>query len=126
MRSAKSSAISVMSKASTTPLNTAMRRCPKRLAIAAAELVRVPVDVIATYGTPATRAAKQADDDTHRRHFGRRSCPCRGCRKLARPGGNVTGNSLLPWNGANLLFRCAGGQLNAALASMMQAPGWLL
>ena len=33
---------------------------PERLAIAAAELVRVPVDVIATYGTPATRAAKQA------------------------------------------------------------------
>jgi hypothetical protein len=33
---------------------------PARLAEAAAELVRRPVDVITTYGTPPTRAAKQA------------------------------------------------------------------
>src|SRR5216684_2657569 len=33
---------------------------PERLAHAAAELVRRPVDVIATYGTPPTAAAKQA------------------------------------------------------------------
>src|SRR5262245_21476179 len=33
---------------------------PERLAEAAAALVRRPVDVIATYGTPATFAAKQA------------------------------------------------------------------
>ena len=32
---------------------------PERLAEAAAELVRRPVDVIATYGTPPTRAAKE-------------------------------------------------------------------
>ena len=33
---------------------------PARLAEAAAELVRRPVDVITTYGTPPTRAAQQA------------------------------------------------------------------
>ena len=33
---------------------------PERLAKAAAELVRRPVDVIATYGTPPSRAAKEA------------------------------------------------------------------
>jgi len=33
---------------------------PDRLAAAAAELVRLPVDVIATFGTPASRAAKNA------------------------------------------------------------------
>src|SRR6266702_2421694 len=33
---------------------------PERLAEAAAALVRRPVDVIATYGTPASFAAKQA------------------------------------------------------------------
>ena len=33
---------------------------PDRLTAAAAELVQLPVDVIATYGTPASRAAKAA------------------------------------------------------------------
>src|SRR4051812_45590656 len=33
---------------------------PERLAAAAAELAALPVDVIATYGTPASRAAKVA------------------------------------------------------------------
>jgi putative tryptophan/tyrosine transport system substrate-binding protein len=33
---------------------------PDRLAWVAAELVRRPVDLIATFGTPATRAAKEA------------------------------------------------------------------
>src|SRR5262245_3789485 len=33
---------------------------PHRLATVAAELVRRPVDLIATYGTPATHAAKEA------------------------------------------------------------------
>ena len=33
---------------------------PDRLATVAAELVRRPVDLIATYGTPATYAAKEA------------------------------------------------------------------
>src|SRR5689334_468163 len=31
---------------------------PNRLTVAAAELARLPVNLIATYGTPATRAAK--------------------------------------------------------------------
>src|SRR6478672_6625636 len=33
---------------------------PDRLAAVATELARVPVDVIVTYGTPSTAAAKQA------------------------------------------------------------------
>ena len=33
---------------------------PVRLALAASELVRLPVDVIATFGTPATQAAMMA------------------------------------------------------------------
>ena len=33
---------------------------PDRLAMVAAELVRHPVDLIATYGTPATYATKEA------------------------------------------------------------------
>src|SRR5262249_5793188 len=33
---------------------------PERLATAATELARLPVDVIVTYGSPATQAAKQA------------------------------------------------------------------
>src|SRR5215831_19773185 len=33
---------------------------PERLAEAATDLARLPVDVIATYGTPATSAAKRA------------------------------------------------------------------
>jgi len=69
---------------------------PERLAIAAAELVRVPVDVIATYGTPATRAAKQATTTIPIVAISVGD-PVRAgvVASLARPGGNVTGNSLL-------------------------------
>ena len=39
---------------------------PERLAEIATELVRLPVDLIATFGTPPTRAAKQATTtDSH-------------------------------------------------------------
>jgi putative ABC transport system substrate-binding protein len=69
---------------------------PERLAIVAAELVRVPVDVIATYGTPATRAAKQATTTIPIVAISVGD-PVRAglVASLARPGGNVTGNSLL-------------------------------
>jgi len=69
---------------------------PERLAEAAAALVRRPVDVIATYATPASFAAKQATitipivmisiGDPVRAGL---------VPSLARPGGNITGNSVL-------------------------------
>jgi putative ABC transport system substrate-binding protein len=69
---------------------------PDRLAAAAAELAQLPVDVIATYGTPATRAAKQATatipivmtgvGDPVRAGF---------VTSLASPGANITGNTIL-------------------------------
>ena len=68
---------------------------PERLAVAAAELVDLPVNVIATFGTPASRAAKAAT----------RTIPIVAISigdpvraglvaSLARPGGNVTGNTI--------------------------------
>src|SRR5262245_23557880 len=69
---------------------------PERLAEAAAELVRRPVDVIATFATPASLAAKQATTtipivmisigDPVRIEL---------VSSLARPGGNITGNTSL-------------------------------
>ncbi|HKF11150.1 MAG TPA: ABC transporter substrate-binding protein [Xanthobacteraceae bacterium] len=69
---------------------------PDRLAAAANELVRVPVDVIVTYGTAATAAAKRATTaipivmvaigDPVRSGL---------VASLARPGGNITGNTIL-------------------------------
>jgi putative tryptophan/tyrosine transport system substrate-binding protein len=69
---------------------------PERLAEAAAALVRRPVDVIATYATPASFAAKQATitipivmisiGDPVRAGL---------VPSLARPGGNITGNTIL-------------------------------
>jgi putative tryptophan/tyrosine transport system substrate-binding protein len=68
---------------------------PERLAEAAAMLVRRPVDVIATYGTPATFAAKQAT--TIPVVMIAIGDPVRAglVPSLARPGGNITGNSIL-------------------------------
>jgi putative ABC transport system substrate-binding protein len=69
---------------------------PERLAAVATELARVPVDVIATSGSAATRAAQQATTtipivmiaigDPVRAGF---------VPSLARPGGNITGNTIL-------------------------------
>src|SRR6185369_3175843 len=65
-------------------------------ATAATELVAVPVDLIATFGTPASRAAKAATStipivaisvgDPIRAEL---------VQSFARPGGNVTGNTIL-------------------------------
>jgi putative tryptophan/tyrosine transport system substrate-binding protein len=69
---------------------------PERLAEAAAALVRRPVDVIATYGTPASLAAKQATTTipivmiSIGDPVGAGLVP-----SLARPGENITGNSVL-------------------------------
>ncbi len=69
---------------------------PERLRAAANELVQIPVDVIAVFGTPAAQAAKQAT----------RTIPIMAISigdpigaglvsSFARPGGNVTANTIL-------------------------------
>jgi len=69
---------------------------PDRLALAAADLARLPVNVIATFGTPSTLAAKRATA----------TIPivmvsvgdpvgAELVASFARPGGNVTGNTIL-------------------------------
>jgi len=69
---------------------------PDRLAAAAAELARLPVDVIATFGTPASRAAKAATTSIPIVAISIGD-PVRAglVTSLARPGGNVTGNTIL-------------------------------
>src|SRR6478752_9916084 len=69
---------------------------PERLAEAAAALVRRPVDVIATFGTPASLAAKQATT-TIPIVMMSIGDPVRAglVPSLARPGGNITGNTIL-------------------------------
>jgi putative ABC transport system substrate-binding protein len=69
---------------------------PERLAEAAAALVRRPVDLIATFGTPPTRAAKQATASIPIVMIGIGD-PVRAqlVASLAQPGGNITGNTIL-------------------------------
>jgi ABC-type uncharacterized transport system substrate-binding protein len=69
---------------------------PERLAEAAAMLVRRPVDVIATYATPASLAAKQATTTIPIVMISIGD-PVRAglVPSLARPGGNITGNTIL-------------------------------
>jgi len=64
--------------------------------VAAAELARLPVDVIVTYGTPPTAAAKRATTTIPIVMIGIGN-PLRAgfVKSLARPGGNITGNTLL-------------------------------
>src|SRR5215472_12001523 len=70
---------------------------PEQLAEAAGALVRRPVDVIATFGTPASLAAKQATTTTIPIVMISIGDPVRAglVPSLARPGGNITGNSVL-------------------------------
>jgi len=69
---------------------------PARLVEAAAELVRRPVDVIATYGTPPSRAVKEATATIPIVMIAIGD-PVRAglVASIARPGGNVTGNTIL-------------------------------
>jgi len=69
---------------------------PDRLAWAAAALVRRPVDVIATFGTPSTRAAKEATTTIPIVMVGIGDPVGAGLvASYSRPGGNITGNSIL-------------------------------
>ena len=69
---------------------------PDRLAEVTAELVRLPVDIIAVYGTPPTRAAKQATTTIPIVMIGIGDPVGAGIvPSLARPGGNITGNTIL-------------------------------
>jgi putative ABC transport system substrate-binding protein len=69
---------------------------PERLAQAAAELVRRPVDIIATFGTPPTAAAQQATTTIPIVMIGIGD-PVRAglAQSLARPGGNIPGIQFL-------------------------------
>ena len=69
---------------------------PDRLSAAAAELARLPVDLIATYGTPASRAAKAATSTIPIVMIGVGDPVAAGLvQSLAHPGGNITGNTIL-------------------------------
>lgn len=69
---------------------------PDRLTAAAQELVRAKVDLIATYGTPPSRAAKAATSTIPIVMISVGD-PVRAglVQSLAHPGGNVTGNTIL-------------------------------
>ena len=67
-----------------------------RLAAAATELARLPVDVFVTYGTPTTHAAKQATTTIPIVMTGIGDAVRAGLvTGLAHPGGNITGISIL-------------------------------
>jgi len=69
---------------------------PDRLATAAAELVRLPVAVIVTFGTPPTAATKQATTTIPIVMIGIGDPVEAGfAQSLARPRGNITGNTIL-------------------------------
>jgi putative tryptophan/tyrosine transport system substrate-binding protein len=69
---------------------------PERLVAAATELAQLPVDVIVTFGSPATQAAKQATTTIPIVMIGIGD-PVRAgfVTSLAHPGGNMTGNTIL-------------------------------
>src|SRR5262244_710998 len=87
---------------------------PDRLAWVVVELVHRPVDLIATFGTPPTLAAKQATTTIPIVMMGVGDPVGSGLvSNLARPGGNVTGNTILgPEAGPPL---AAGGAAGAGL-----------
>jgi putative ABC transport system substrate-binding protein len=69
---------------------------PERLTLAMGELVRRQVDLIATFGTPPTEAAKAATTTIPIVMVGIGDAVGTGLvASLARPGGNITGNTIL-------------------------------
>jgi putative ABC transport system substrate-binding protein len=69
---------------------------PERLVAAATELAQLPVEVIVTFGSPATQATKQATTTIPIVMVGIGD-PVRAgfVTSLAHPGGNMTGNTIL-------------------------------
>src|SRR5262245_21399903 len=69
---------------------------PDRLATVVGELIRRPVDLIATFGTPPTQAAQAATTTIPIVMIGIGDAVRAGLvASLARPGGNITGNTIL-------------------------------
>ena len=69
---------------------------PDRLAAAAHELAQFPVDVIAVYGSPAAQAAQQATKSIPIVVIAVGDLRAAGLvANFARPGGNITGNTIL-------------------------------
>src|SRR6516165_11755223 len=69
---------------------------PERLAEAATDLVRHPVDIIVTYGTPSSIAAKAATTTIPIVMIGVGDVVRTGLvQGFAHPGGNITGNTIL-------------------------------
>ena len=69
---------------------------PDRLTTVMGELTRRPVDLIATWGTPPTQAAKAATTTIPIVMIGIGDAVQAGLvASLARPGGNITGNTIL-------------------------------
>ena len=68
---------------------------PQRLSELAAEVVRNNVDVIVTQGTPAARREARDKHDSDCHGYERGSVALGLVASLARPGGNVTGNTIL-------------------------------
>jgi putative ABC transport system substrate-binding protein len=69
---------------------------PARLATAAAELARLRVDIIMTYGTPPSRAAKAATSTIPIVMIAVGAPVLAGLvQSLAHPGGNITGNTIV-------------------------------
>ena len=71
----------------------------ERLADLAAELVRLNVELIVTYGTPGALAAKQATTAIPIVIAAQGDSVATGVvSSLARPGGNITGSNFFPHN----------------------------
>jgi putative ABC transport system substrate-binding protein len=69
---------------------------PDRLATAARELAQVPVDIIAVYGTPAAQAAQRATKSIPIVAIAVGDPVAAGLvANFARPGGNITGSTIL-------------------------------
>src|SRR2546425_9561416 len=95
MPSGRGCASSAMSRARTSSLRT-VGRMEERLPDLAAELVRLQVEVIVAVGTSATRAAQHATRTIPIVMTGTPDPVAQGLvASLARPGGNITGVSLM-------------------------------
>src|SRR5262245_8759517 len=97
---------------------------PERLPALAQDLVQRRVDVIVTYGTPPTQAAKQATRTIPIVMVGIGDPVKAGLvPNLARPGGNITGNTILgPDLGAKRLQLLREALPTAARVAMLWNP----